>query len=139
MTADEPQTTGSEPTLARQGAGFLVSGLVALGVDMSFTSGLTRIAGLSPYLSRLIGISFAMVVAWILHRRLTFGLSHPPAFAEFLRYAAMAWSVAALNYALYAGLLYGVAGMPPEAALVVASVVAMVVSFLAMKFGVFKR
>ena len=80
-----------------------------------------------------------MVVAWLLHRRLTFNLTHAPTLAEFTRYAAMGWTVAGINYALYAALLYRVAGMPPEVALVIATMVAMVISFLAMKFGVFKR
>lgn len=132
---EEPQV----PTLARQGVGFIVSGLIALAVDMCITSGLTRAFGVSAYLSRPAGIAVAMVVAWACHRKLTFAITSTPTLGEFARFAAVAWTVAAINYAIYASLLYLVAGIAPEIALIIASVVAMIISFLAMKFGVFKR
>ena len=134
-TAGQPQA----PTLARQGAGFIASGLIALAVDLGITSGLTRAFGVSAFLSRPAGIAVAMVVAWACHRRLTFAVTTAPALAEFARYAAVAWTVAAINYAIYAALLYLEGGISPEVALIIASVVAMIISFLAMKFGVFKR
>src|SRR5487761_2789231 len=95
---EQDSSKASAPEPLRQGLGFLVSGLIALGVDMGVTSALTRLAGLSPYLARPAGIALAMVAGWLCHRRLTFDVQAPPSLAEFLRYAAVAWGVAALNY-----------------------------------------
>lgn len=127
------------PSPFRQGLGFLVSGLIALAVDMGVTSALTRLAGLSPYLARPAGIALAMVAGWLCHRRLTFDVKEPPTLGEFIRYAAVAWGVAALNYAVYAAEIATLPALPPEAALVVSSIVAMAASFLGMKLGVFKK
>ena len=138
--ADERVAGGARiHRIVRQGAGFVVSGLIAVGVDMAVTSGLTRLLGVSAYLARPAGIALAMVAGWACHRRLTFGVSAAPTAVEFLRYAGVAWTVAALNYAVFAALLYGVAGISPEAALVASSLVAMAASFAGMKFGVFRR
>lgn len=141
-TANESQheaMAAPGPSPARQGLGFVVSGLIALSVDMGVTSVLARVAGLSPYLARPLGIALAMLVGWLCHRRLTFDVKEPATFDEFARYAAVAWGVAALNYAVYAGELAVVPTLPPEAALVVSSLVAMAASFLGMKLGVFRR
>jgi len=128
-----------DPSPARQGAGFLISGLIALAVDMGVTSALTRLAGMSPYLARPVAIFMAMIAGWACHRNLTFAVQAPPSLAEFARYAAVAWGVAALNYAVYAGILALAPGVPPEAALIASSLVAMTASFLGMKRGVFKN
>jgi len=130
---------GPGHTPARQGAGFVTSGLIALGVDMGVTSALTRLAGLSPYIARPIAIFLAMIAGWLCHRRLTFAVQTPPTLREFARYAAVAWGVAALNYAVYAGILAASPAVAPEAALVASSLVAMAASFVGMKLGVFTK
>ena len=140
-STDRPPPAAEGRSLApmRQGAGFLASGLIALGVDMGVTSALTRLAGFSPYLARPLGIALAMVAGWLCHRRLTFAVKDPPSLAEFARYAAVAWGVAALNYVVYAGELAALPALAPEAALVVSSLVAMAASFVGMKLGVFRK
>jgi len=132
-------TAAAPQSMARHGVGFLVSGLVALAVDAGTTSLLTRAFGLSAFIARPIAIAAAMIVAWLCHRRLTFAVSAAPSIAEFLRYAAVAWSAAAVNYAVYAGILIAVPALPPEVALVMSSLVSMVVSYVGMRFGVFSR
>jgi putative flippase GtrA len=131
---DGPATRG----LAQHGAGFLASGILALGVDMGTLALLTRVAGVPAIIARPVGIAVAMVVAWLCNRRWTFAVSGPPTLTEFTRYAAVAWGAAAVNYAIYAGILLLVSVVPPEGALVLSSAAAMVVSYLGMRFGVFR-
>jgi len=143
MTQPAPQVgeqaADGQLTLARQGIGFLVSGVIVLSVDMGVTSALTRLVGLSAYLARPIAIACAMVVAFMLHRTLTFRVTTPPTLFEFLRYAAVALTTAVANYAVYAVLLLMIPSLAPEVALFLSSLVAMSISFVGMKFGVFHR
>lgn len=124
-------------SLARHGGGFLVSGLIAFFVDAAMLHLLTRSAGLDPFSARLLAICMAMIAGWLAHRRFTFAVATSPSLAEFLRYAAVAWSVAAINYAIYALILIARTDVPPLAALVGATIVSMCVSYLGMRFGVF--
>ena len=123
----------------RQGAGFATSGAFAFAVDAIVLKSLTTWTGLSPFLARLIAIALAMVVGWLSHRRLTFAVAAAPSLAEFLRYAALAWTAAAINYAIFAAILL----MRPETehllALLIATVVSMCVSYVGMRFGVFRH
>ncbi len=114
-----------------------MSGLIALAVDTGVLAGLTRLFALSPLIARLIAISCAMVAGWLCHRRWTFAVETRPTLAEFGRYAAVAWSVAALNYAIYAAILLAAPAIAPELAVVFSSVIAMVASYVGMRFGVF--
>lgn len=126
-------------SLARHGGGFLASGMIALSVDAAMLHLLTRSAGLDPFSARLLAICMAMIAGWLAHRRFTFAVATSPSLAEFLRYAAVAWSAAAINYAIYALILVVRADVPPLAALVGATIVSMCVSYLGMRFGVFAR
>jgi len=125
--------------LLRHGPGFLMSGIIALFVDMGVTSLLTRGVGIPALIARLVAIKTAMVVAWLCHRTLTFKVTTAPTLAEFGRYAAVAWTSAGVNYALYAAILLSAPWMAPEIALVLSSLVAMAVSYVGMRFGVFGR
>lgn len=124
--------------LARHWLGFLVSGSIAFCVDATILHVLSGWLGLPPILARIGSISVAMVVAWLSHRRLTFGVTDPPSRAEFLRYAAVAWFSAGVNYLVFvlAVLLW------PQIhlfyALVLAAIVAMFVSYVGMRFAAFR-
>ena len=135
---EQPVADG-EQSLARHGAGFLASGLIALAVDAGMTSLLTRAFGVSAFVARPIAIAIAMVVAWACHRRLTFAVKTAPTLDEFGRYAAVAWGAAGVNYAIYAAILLALPAVAPEVALFASSVASMVVSYLGMRFGVFTR
>jgi putative flippase GtrA len=124
-------------TRAATGLGFVASGLMALLVDMGVLSILTRLVGFSALVARPVGIALAMVVGWLAHRQLTFAVTQPPTLAEFARYAALAWGVAALNYAVFTLGLIALPDAIPEAVLAVASAVAMVASYIGMRYGVF--
>jgi len=125
--------------LIRHGGGFFVSGLIAFSVDAAVLWLLTHQAGIDPLLARVFAIALAMVAGWLSHRRLTFNMSVPPSLGEFMRYAAVAWSAAALNYAVYAAILMARPGTAPLSALVGATVVAMGFSYLGMRLGVFRH
>jgi putative flippase GtrA len=132
-----PEQAPAARSLVRHGAGFVASGVIALAVDTGVLAGLTRLFALSPLIARLIAISCAMVAGWLCHRRWTFAVKARPSLAEFGRYAAVAWSAAAVNYAIYAAILFVVPALAPELAVVLSSVVAMVASYAGMRFGVF--
>ena len=79
-----------------------------------------------------------MVAGWLAHRRFTFRLSTPPSLPEFLRYAAVGWTVAAINYGIFVAI---VLLRPPSSrsiALFVSSLVAMVFAYLGMRFAAFR-
>jgi putative flippase GtrA len=123
----------------RHWGGFLVSGGTAAAVDAAITLALVHLGGLDPFSARLAAILVAMVVAWLLHRRLTFAVTTAPSLREFLRFAAVAWSANILNYAVYAGILLAWPGTPPLAAIVIATGFAAVFSYLGFRFGVFRQ
>ena len=123
----------------RHGLGFLVSGGTAFAVDALVLELLTALLGLHPIAARLVAISLAMVAGWLMHRTLTFAVPTPPSVAEFLRYAGVAWTAAALNYGLFVAILLVRPGTEPLAALVVSSAAAMIFAYLGMRFATFRQ
>ena len=131
--------TVEQVKLIQHTAGFLASGVIALTVDLGITSILVRGFGISAFVARPPAIGFAIVVAWLCHRRLTFALQTPPTFAEFAKYATVASSAAGINYAIYAALLLIMPTLATEIALFAASICSLGVSYLGMRFGVFSK
>lgn len=123
----------------RHGLAFLVSGGVAFAVDALVLELLTRGAGVPPILARLAAIALAMVAGWLMHRTFTFLVEAPPSVAEFLRYAGVAWSAAAINYGVFVLIVLVWPAVAPLAALVLSSAVAMLFSYLGMRFAAFRR
>jgi putative flippase GtrA len=122
----------------RHWGGFLVSGGTASLVDAGVTTSLIGLAGLDPFSARLVAILIAMVVAWQMHRRLTFAVAAPSSLREFLRFSTVAWSANALNYAVYVAILLAWPKTWPLAALVAGTAIAAVFSYLGFRFGVFR-
>jgi putative flippase GtrA len=118
--------------------GFLVSGGLAFITDALVLEVLTQVVGLEPIVARLGSISIAMVVGWLSHRRLTFAMTTPPSLAEFIRYAAVAWFSAGVNYAIFVAIMLIDPDTLPLMALVAASLAAMIVSYIGMRFGAFR-
>jgi putative flippase GtrA len=100
---------------------------------------LTALFALSPFIARLCAIALAMVVAWLSHRRLTFRVKEPASLAEFLRYVGVAWSAAALNYAIFSGMLLAFPALEPLIALVTASLASMTLAYIGMRFAAFRK
>ena len=122
----------------RHGLAFLVSGGTAFTVDALVLELLTVLLGVHPIAARLVAISLAMVAGWLMHRTFTFAVATPPSVAEFLRYAGVAWAAAALNYGVFVLILLARPDTEPLVALVVASAVAMIFSYLGMRFAAFR-
>jgi putative flippase GtrA len=121
----------------RHWTGFLLGGAVAFGVDSAVTMLLTRLVGAPVLIARLAAISLAMIASWLINRTITFPVAGPPSLPEFARFAAVAWMAAALNYAMFAAVIFLVPALHPVAAIAIASLAAMAFSYLGMRFGVF--
>jgi putative flippase GtrA len=124
---------------ARHWGGFLVSGLLAFAVDAAVLEAGVRLFALDPLVARVLAIALAMVTGWLAHRQLTFAVESRPTVAEFLRYLAAGWSAAAINYVVFAGFILVFPALPRLACLFLASGIAMVFSYAAMRYAVFKR
>lgn len=123
----------------QHGLGFLFSGTLAFLADASILKLLTLLFDIHPILARLVAISVALVVSWLAHRRFTFRLAVPPTFPEFVRYAAVGWAAAALNYGVFAVIILARPEIEPLVALFFSSLVAMVFSYLGMRFAAFRQ
>jgi putative flippase GtrA len=122
----------------RHGLGFLFSGSLAFLIDAAVLTVLTLL-GMHPIAARFFAISIAMVAGWLAHRRFTFRLSTPPRLAEFARYAAVGWTVAAINYGIFVSIILLLPSTPPLYALFASSLVAMVFAYLGMRFAAFRK
>ncbi len=124
---------------AKHWLGFLISGAIAFAVDGATMKLLTHFFGMPILASRLIGITLAMVAGWLAHRHLTFRLATPPSITEFVKYAGVAWTAAAINYVCFAGILFVWPALEPLIALLASSAVAMGAAYLGMRFAAFRR
>jgi putative flippase GtrA len=131
-------TSGQGRARLRHGLAFLLSGGLAFSVDAIVLKGLMWLAGLNPILARLFAIAVAMLVGWLAHRTFTFALSVPPSLAEFLRYAVVGWTVAAVNYGLFVAIVLLRPDVEPLAALVLSSLVATLFAYAGMRYGAFR-
>ena len=123
----------------RHWGAFLLSGATAFLVDAVVTLGLIEFVGIDRLVARFAAILVAMVVAWLLHRRLTFRVSSSPTVREFLRFAAIAWSANAINFLVYLGILRVWPATLTIVALVIATIIAAVFSYVGFRFGVFRE
>ena len=123
----------------RHGLAFLVSGATAFSVDALVLALLTSFVGLNPIVARLAGIVLAMVAGWLMHRTFTFRVAARPSVPEFLRYAGVAWTAAAVNYALFVLIVLAFAAIEPLVALVISSAAAMAFAYFGMRFAAFRQ
>lgn len=122
----------------RHWSGFLLAGATAFIVDSALSMALAW-CGVPLLAARLLAITVAMVASWLINRAVTFAADGPPRFAEFLRFAAVAWMAAALNYAIFAALILLWPGWHPVLAIAIASLFAMVLAYAGMRFRVFHQ
>ena len=122
----------------RHYGGFVLAGLLALATDGLILELLTR-AGWHPLAVRPLAIALAMVVSWLINRRVTFAMPGPPTLREYARFAAVSWSAQAVNYAVFGAILLTRPATAPLLALVLASLVAMFVSYFGFRYGVFSH
>ena len=124
---------------ARHMAAFLFCGLLATGTDILVYQLLHGVLQTPPSISRLFSVGLAMVVGWLAHRRFTFEIKTPPVLREFITYAGVAWISVSVNYVCFLFALYLIPSLPGSVAIIFSSAVAMVVSYLGMRFGVFRN
>ena len=117
---------------------FLVSGATAFLVDALVLSLLTAVVGLHPILARVAAIALAMVAGWLMHRTFTFRVRARPSLPEFLRYAGVAWTAAAVNYGVFVLVVLAYAAIEPLVALVISSAAAMAFAYIGMRFAAFR-
>lgn len=117
------------PTLLKRLFRFALVGGIGFIVDVGLTLGLIH-QGADPYSSRILGLALAMLTTWRLNRALTFGASDTSQASEGVRYFVVAILTALLNYLIYAGLLLSISGMMPVFAVVLATGVSMIASYL---------
>ena len=122
----------------RHWLGFLSSGGLAFTVDGIVLKALTLLLGWHPIIARLFAISLAMLVGWLAHRTFTFALRVPPSLGEFLRYAAVGWTAAAVNYGVFVLVLLARPKAEPLAALLLSSLAAMLFAYLGMRYAAFR-
>jgi putative flippase GtrA len=142
MNAIDPRPLPSPsepPSPLQHWGGFVLGGAVAFCVDSLVLMLLMRLIGVPVLAARLIGIAVAMIASWLINRTITFPVAGKPTLSEFARFAAVAWTAAALNYAIFAVLVLMMPALHPVIAVAVAALFAMVVSYLGMRFGVFNR
>ena len=122
----------------RHWLGFIGSGLLSFAVDAGGMQAMTAFAGWRPQTARLVSIPLAMVVGWLAHRTFTFAVKAAPSVTEFARFVGAASAASLLNYTVFWSLLAVWPAIGKMAALVVATGVATVASYLGFRFGAFR-
>jgi putative flippase GtrA len=111
-------------------ARFAIVGGTGFVIDVGVLTLLHNGVGLDPFTARLVSIAVAAFSTWRLNRIVTFGASSTGQAREGLRYATVAGLTACLNYLVYASALLLWRGLPPVAAAVGATALAMIFSYV---------
>lgn len=118
---------------------FAIVGATGFLVDAGTLWLLLTFSPLGPLTARVIAIALAMTATWLLNRTFTFGASKRSMVVEGFRYGVIAVITSLVNYGIYAGLLIMAPLLSPYAALVFASIAAMLFSFFGYSRFVFRR
>ncbi|TPM04119.1 GtrA family protein [Mesorhizobium sp. B2-3-10] len=120
-------------------ARFVFAGGIGFVADAAALWLLVVLTPLGPFVARLLSIGFALCVTWLINRRLTFSPSGRGIAQEGARYGGVGIATGIVNYVVYCAILFVLPAVPPLAALAVASLVAMTLSFLGYSRLVFDR
>lgn len=122
---------------------FALVGAAGFVVDAGILLALMQGAGWHPLLARGVSLLCAIGTTWLLNRHFTFRISRPFRHREWLAYFLCMGMGAAANYGIYA---LGMALLPIPvlpwralAALVVATLAAMLLNYNAMRLWVFRE
>lgn len=108
---------------------FALAGGSGFVTDVGVLTALHDGLGVDPYSARVVAIGAAMLVTYVINRTVTFGASGRSVAGEGARYVAVAVAVAAVNWAIYATLVWAFPALPPQGAVVVAVAVATGLSY----------
>lgn len=118
---------------------FALAGGIGFLADAAALWLLLSATPLGPLLARVLSIGFALGVTWQINRHLTFAPSSRGIAREGARYGGVGIATSIVNYLVYCAMLFALPGLPPLAALAMASIVAMTLSFLGYSRLVFDR
>ncbi|TPI43517.1 GtrA family protein [Mesorhizobium sp. B3-1-6] len=118
---------------------FILTGGIGFVADAAALWLLLATTPLGPIAARVLSIGFALCVTWQINRHLTFSPSSRGLAQEGARYGGVGIATGIVNYLVYCALLFALPALTPLAALGVASVVAMTLSFLGYSRLVFDR
>lgn len=118
---------------------FVLAGGIGFVADAAALWLLLSATPLGPLLARVLSIGFALGVTWQINRHLTFAPSSRGMAREGARYGGVGIATSIVNYLVYCALLFALPGLPPLAALAIASTVAMTLSFIGYSRLVFDR
>ena len=120
-------------------ARFVFAGAVGFVADAAALWLLLAVTPLGPFIARVLSIGFALCVTWQINRHLTFSPSSRGVGQEGARYGGVGVATSIVNYLVYCAILFALPAIPPLAALAIASLVAMALSFLGYSRLVFDR
>ncbi|RUV42559.1 MAG: GtrA family protein [Mesorhizobium sp.] len=120
-------------------ARFVLAGGIGFVADAAALWLLLSVTPLGPLEARVLSIGFALTVTWQINRHLTFAPSSRGIAQEGARYGGVGVATSIVNYLVYCALLFALPSLPPLAALTVASLVAMALSFVGYSRLVFDR
>jgi putative flippase GtrA len=138
MSGSAPNDHGPNTAGLGHWLGFLASGISAFIVDGAVLKLLTVSFGAPVLPARVVSIAASMVVGFMMHRRFTFRISAPPTLTELARFVGVAWSTAVVNYSLFVGFLFLWPALEPLVAVFGAGLIAMVWSYLGLRFAAFR-
>lgn len=118
---------------------FAVAGTIGFLADAGMLALLLAYSPLGPFAARVIAILFAMGVTWAFNRAITFGRSRHSVLTEGARYGSVGLLSATVNYLIYAAVLLALPWVYPLAAVVVASLGAMALSWIGYSRFVFQK
>lgn len=118
---------------------FVFAGGIGFVADAAALWLLLAVTPLGPFVARMLSIGFALCITWQINRHLTFSPSSRGVRQEGARYGGVGVATSIVNYAVYSAILLVLPAAPPLAALAIASLVAMTLSFLGYSRLVFDR
>jgi len=118
---------------------FVFAGGIGFIADAGALWLLLAVTPLGPFTARVLSIGFALCVTWQINRHLTFSPSRRGVAQEGARYGGVGIATSVVNYLVYSAILLALPAASPLAALAVASLVAMTLSFLGYSRLVFDR
>jgi putative flippase GtrA len=118
---------------------FVFAGGIGFVTDAAALWLLLTVTPLGPFVARILSIGFALCATWQINRHLTFSPSRRGVAREGARYGGVGIATSVVNYLVYCAILFALPAAPPLAALAVASLAAMALSFLGYSRLVFDR
>jgi putative flippase GtrA len=129
----------SQPSGVRHIGGFLAAGVLAFATDAGLLRLITSSFAVSPFAARPFTIFSAMLVSWWLNRTITFPTARAPSVREFAGFAMASFGGQVVNYGVFAAILTAWPSTDQTLAIVLASAVAMFVTYAGLRFGVFSK